>query len=76
MAKIKYNNYNLVFTFQNGTDLIQYFTGRKCTDLNNMIDYCFSWIDKFGDKYGEIIEVEIYEKINGDYFLVYDNVMN
>ena len=75
MNEIKFNEYRIVFTFKNGNDLIGYITERECTDLKIMIDYSFSLVQKYGYKYGDIIEIEIYRKIDDTYFSVYDNVM-
>lgn len=76
MTQSKYKKYYLVFTFiYEDCDMIEYVTSRKCTDLDYMIDYCFAWIDKFGDKFGECIEIEIYENSHANDFLVYDNVI-
>ena len=76
MEEIKQTAFYITFTFINGIDIISYHTRRTCHGLDEMIGYCDKLIYKFGDKYGDIAEIEIYKRENGVYSLVYDKVLD
>lgn len=51
-------------------DIMKYEMVRHCTDIESMIFYVFDWVEKYGEKFGEINCVEIYDEYHDELLAV------
>lgn len=69
MARKEYN-IDCYFDSEFIDDTIRYEMVRHCKDLESMIFYVFDWVEKYGEKFGEINCVEIYDEYHDELLAV------
>ena len=69
MARKEYN-IDCYFDSIDDTIGIRYEMVRHCTDIESMIFYIFDWLEKYGEKFGEINCVEIFDEYHDELFAV------